>query len=148
MGAVNILILDNNKVRCPESYDSYQWYYQRTLNVPVHNMGNAPQVNYIGQGYYTCNAVKNGVTVVYMTEFGNISTPHKTERIRHDKEWNFDKIPPREYPNIIKLVKQQRWRTLLITIHNRYKLSENNYCCSLKPIEKKFSKFVDDLQGI
>ena len=57
-----------------------------------------------------------------------------------------DKIPPREYPNIIKLVKQQRWKTLLITIHNRYKVSEKQLLLFLKPIEKKFSKFVDDLQ--
>jgi len=42
--------------------------------------------------------------------------------------WNFERLPTTEHNAVIKALAEFDFK-LLITLHNKYKLSANNYCC-------------------
>jgi hypothetical protein len=44
-------------------------------------------------------------------------------------DWDFSKLPEHEYERAIDAYNEGKI-IVLITLHNDYKLSKNNYCCS------------------
>lgn len=44
-------------------------------------------------------------------------------------EWDFSRLPADEHRRLIELYEDRKWWEI-IAIHDRYELSENNYCCS------------------
>lgn len=44
--------------------------------------------------------------------------------------WNFEKLPADEHTKVVELYNSGQWFELL-KIHNRYRLSENTYCCQV-----------------
>ena len=140
-----MLELIDNRVVCLVEGNAYDWYYQRSLDVPVHKLGHNNSVKYIGKGYYICNVTLVEGSQTFMMKFGESIIPHKSPIVPSEKTWDFNKIPPKEYPRIKELVQAQRWKTLLIDIHNRYKVSSNTYCCSLKSVERHFKEFVNGM---
>lgn len=56
--------------------------------------------------------------------------------------WQFTKIPLEEWDNIIRFYKERKY-VELIRIHNRYQLSEYDYCCGDKGFMKWFKKGIE-----
>ena len=44
-------------------------------------------------------------------------------------EWDFSRLPSFEHGRVIELMQAYKWAEL-VEIHDRYGLSDNNYCCS------------------
>ena len=44
-------------------------------------------------------------------------------------DWDFTKLPPEEHDNILNLYSRGQWNELML-LHNKYKLSGYEYCCS------------------
>ncbi len=62
----------------------------------------------------------------------SVSKQQKQVNTRINKEdfamWNFDKLPEKEYNNVIEALTERNTNRLLL-IHDRYELSKNQYCC-------------------
>jgi hypothetical protein len=56
--------------------------------------------------------------------------------------WNFSKLPEHEYASVIEAVECGDM-TLLTLIHNKYKLSNNEYCCPQSFIIKFFEDAIE-----
>lgn len=59
--------------------------------------------------------------------------------------WDFTKLPITEHSLVIDLLNEQK-DAALAEIHNRYRLSEHDYCCDLQPVRRHFEYAVQ--QGI
>lgn len=44
-------------------------------------------------------------------------------------EWDFDRLPEHEHAHVLELYQTGKWWEIIV-LHDRYELSENNYCCS------------------
>lgn len=44
-------------------------------------------------------------------------------------EWDFSRLPESEHARVIELMEAGKWWAL-VEIHNKYALSDSNYCCS------------------
>lgn len=56
-------------------------------------------------------------------------------------EWDFDKIPKKEKSNIRKLYKAEKWKDLAL-LHNKWRLSQNGYCCDMSGVKANFGKYL------
>lgn len=59
-------------------------------------------------------------------------------------EWDFSRLPDKEHANVLDLLARGRWWEL-VAIHDKYQLSDNNYCCSntLSGIKQWFTYGVE-----
>lgn len=56
-------------------------------------------------------------------------------------EWNYSKLPESEYDNVQRLLEERNGKELM-KIHNKYKMSANDYCCSEETIISHFNYLI------
>lgn len=56
--------------------------------------------------------------------------------------WDFAKLPESEYKSVIEFTKNQDIIALAM-IHNKYKLSNNEYCCAKDYIIKFYEQAIE-----
>ncbi len=56
-------------------------------------------------------------------------------------EWDFEKIPKKEKSKIRKLFKAEKWKDLAL-LHNKWRLSQNGYCCDMSGVKANFGKYL------
>lgn len=124
---------------------TFNWFYQHDLTKPTHNLGTRSFAPYVGKGVYTCIINKDGEREIFVKSYKSDLVDYKPVLPSIPSEWNFSKLPKHEYPKVVALVKEKQWKKLVATVHNKYRLSSNNYCCEMIEVEKKFKEFVDAL---
>lgn len=56
-------------------------------------------------------------------------------------EWNYNNLPAYEYDNVQRLLESRDGKALA-KLHNKYKLSNNNYCCSENEVITHFKYLI------
>jgi hypothetical protein len=57
--------------------------------------------------------------------------------------WDFSKLPPHRFNEIIELVGAKQWGKLM-SIHNEFSLSDTFFCCDSKPAERWFKWAIEN----
>lgn len=142
-----MIIEENGQLHLRIDYtpETVLWLYQKTLEGRTHNLGTRPFAPYVGKGLYTCVVNQQGDREVYIKSYKKDTPDYTPLSPELPAVWDMSKIPSDKYPDIKKMVKNKEWKKLVATVHNRYRLSSNNYCCDMADVAENFTKFVNGL---
>lgn len=79
-----------------------------------------------------------------LPEFGDlvVNVPSSEPKIEIPM-WDFTKLPPEKFNEVIELVESKQWGKLM-SIHNEFALSDVFFCCDAKPSERWFTWAVEN----
>jgi len=131
------LSLDTEILSLNNIYDNYSWYYLSN-NTPIH-LGNSSTALFQGNGYYSCNCFLNGVEqhIQALFEMGETK-----DYLNVKGHWKWNKLNKQTKEQIKTFYENSDFKAI-IKIHNKYKLSDYNYCCDVEGIKLHVAKAIE-----